>query len=173
MGDMVIALVFEENNDSIALGEIIDRAKKVGNDIPGVKMMLTRGDAAETIKFFVDNGELPVDQDVPALPKVGRFRRKPTEVQAVQLSWATWNDVCELVGDAIGEHNPAYYISPDDVSDTCGETGEYIGLNLKTMHGEIAVFRHGDWIIPDAKPGTFYPCNPTVFKNTYEPVEET
>lgn len=44
--------------------------------------------------------------------------------------------------------------------------------HTRTVHGEIAVARHGDWIIPEAEPGRFYPCKPDVFAATYEAVEE-
>lgn len=101
-----------------------------------------------------------------------RYRKKPVEVSAVQLRWSNWEDVCELLGDALRETNPdgAWYISADEASDTCGELGTedgdsgYIALNVQTMHGELATVRHGDWIIPDGNPGTFYPCKPDIFE---------
>lgn len=100
-----------------------------------------------------------------------RFRKKPVEIEAVQLNWRNWNDVCDFVGDVISPDSPAWYISRDEVSDTCGEVGpEFIAMNVKTVHGETAVVRHGDWIIPDQSPGTFYPCKPDVFDRTYEPI---
>lgn len=103
-----------------------------------------------------------------------RYRKKPVEVTAVQLRWTTWSDVCTLLGDALTAENPdgAYYIPAGEVSDTCGESGpNYIGLKVRTMHGDVAPVRHGDWIIPDGLPGTFYPVKPDVFAATYEPVE--
>ena len=107
---------------------------------------------------------------------MARYRKVPVEITAVQLRWSTWNEVCELLGDALLAENPngAREIDADEVSDTCGEPGPtYIALDVRTVHGEIATVRHGDWIIPDGKPGTFYPCKPTIFEATYEPVEET
>lgn len=106
--------------------------------------------------------------DAPHKTGVRRYRRKPTFVLAVQLNWASWNAVCEFVGELINEANPGYTIPEEEVSDTCGEIAPYIGLNLPTMHGDMTKFRHGDWIIPDGKPGTFYPCKPEVFAATYE-----
>lgn len=101
-----------------------------------------------------------------------RFRKKPVEVEAVQLRWSTWNEVCEFTLDTISEDNPARNITAEEASDTCGEEGpEYIAFDVTTTHGETATVRHGDWIIPDSKPGTFYPCKPDVFEATYEPVE--
>lgn len=66
MGDMVVAIIFEEpdtgdpRKDAPRLAEIIERAQKLGRDIPNVNIQLTRGDAAATIRFFAENGELPV-----------------------------------------------------------------------------------------------------------------
>lgn len=58
---MVIAILFEEPSEAPRMAEIIDRAQKMSRDVPDVKIMMTRGDAADTIKFFVQNGELPTD----------------------------------------------------------------------------------------------------------------
>lgn len=100
----------------------------------------------------------------------GRFRKKPVEIEAVQLTWKTWNLVCEFTGDTISEFSPAWNIGSLEASDTCGEIGPFIAMHVTTTHGERAVVRHGDWIIPDSKPGTFYPCKPDVFEATYEAV---
>jgi hypothetical protein len=101
-----------------------------------------------------------------------KYRKKPIVIEAIQLRWATWNEVCDFVGQAISPVTPAWEIGASEVSDTCGESGpRYIAFHVITTHGEQAVVRHGDWIIPDSKPGTFYPCKPDVFAATYEPVE--
>lgn len=104
-----------------------------------------------------------------------QYRKKPVVIEAVQLRWSTWNAVCDFVGDALLRDNPdgAREIPASQASDICGEPGPgYICLDLTTTHGDLATFRHGDWIVPDSKPGTFYPINPTVFAATYDPVEE-
>lgn len=104
---------------------------------------------------------------------IQRYRRKPVVIQAVQVRWSTWIDVCELLGDALLAENPggAGVIHARQVSDTCGEPGPtYIAFDVRTAHGEIAVVRHGDWLIPEAQPGRFYPCKPDIFAATYEPV---
>lgn len=70
MGDMVIAIIFEEPDsgdplkDAPRLAEIIDRAQKLGRDIPDVKIQMARADAAATIRFFTETGELPTDAPV-------------------------------------------------------------------------------------------------------------
>lgn len=99
------------------------------------------------------------------------FRKKPIVIEAVQLRWETWSEVCEFVGNVISPTNPAREISEEQTSSTCGEVGpEYIEFDVITTHGDTATIRHGDWIIPDSKPGTFYPCKPDVFENTYEEI---
>lgn len=102
-----------------------------------------------------------------------KYRKKPIEVEAVQLNWANWNEIVGFVGPLIiNPATPAWNITEDEASDTCGEPGpEYIAFKVKTVHGEWAIVRHGDWVIPDSRPGTFYPCKPDVFAATYEPVE--
>lgn len=106
---------------------------------------------------------------------MAKFRKRPVEITAVQLRWTTWNEACEFLGDeAFKDANPtgAREIDADEASDTCGEDGPtYIALDVRTVHGEIATVRHGDWIIPEKAPGRFYPCKPDVFAETYEPVD--
>lgn len=103
---------------------------------------------------------------------MARYRKKPVEIEAVQVRWTTWNEVCEFVGsDVINVEHPAWKITAEEASDTCGEDGpDYIAFEVTTTHGEKAVVRHGDWILPDSRPGTFYPCKPNIFQATYEPV---
>lgn len=40
-------------------------------------------------------------------------------------------------------------------------------LKVTTLHGEIAIVRLGDWIVKDAKPGTYYPVKNEVFCEGY------
>jgi hypothetical protein len=105
---------------------------------------------------------------------MARYRKKPVEIEAVQLRWTQWNEVCEFLGEALTAENSdgAWEITAEEASDTCGEEGpNYIALNVRTTHGELAVVRHGDWIIPEKTPGRFYPCKPDIFAATYEAVD--
>jgi hypothetical protein len=103
---------------------------------------------------------------------IQKFRKKPVVIEAVQLTRGNWNEVVDFLGESFKDHNPrgAWNIPRNKASDMCGEEGIAISLRVKTTHGEIAIVRHGDWIIPDSKPGTFYPCKPDIFEKTYEPV---
>ncbi|MET7412487.1 DUF6011 domain-containing protein [Streptomyces rubiginosohelvolus] len=103
-----------------------------------------------------------------------RYRKLPVEITAVQLRWSSWSLVCELLGEALLAENPdgANVIPKAEVADTCGDPGpNYIALKVRTAHDELATVRHGDWIIPEAQSGRFYPCKPDVFAATYEPAE--
>ena len=95
------------------------------------------------------------------------YRKKPVEIEAVQLRWATWNEMCEFLVDIISELNPAREIPAEQASDTCGEDGPtYIALTIPTLEGDHTAL-HGDWIIRGVK-GEFYPCKPDIFEATHE-----
>jgi len=99
-----------------------------------------------------------------------KFRKKPVVIEAVQLRWLNWNEVCDFLGDVIGPHNPGR--TSEQYSDTCGERADasgWIELTIPTLEGEH-IARHGDWIIRGVK-GEFYPCKPDIFAATYEAVE--
>jgi hypothetical protein len=101
---------------------------------------------------------------------MARWRKKPIEIEAVQLRWATWNEVCDFLGDIVSLANPARYISGEEASHTCGEPGpQYIALTIPTLEGDHTAL-HGDWIIKGVK-GEFYPCKPDIFEATYEAVD--
>lgn len=97
---------------------------------------------------------------------MGVYRKKPVQIEAVQLSWKTWNEVCEFLGPIINSDNPAR--SVDTFSDACGEKGPYIELTIPTLEGDHTA-RHGDWIIKGVN-GEFYPCKPDIFAKTYDQV---
>jgi hypothetical protein len=102
---------------------------------------------------------------------MAKFRKRPVVIEAVQLRWRNWGDVCSLLGDIISAANPGREVwEAKDVSDTCGETGPFIALTIPTLEGDHTAL-HGDWIIRGVK-GEFYPCKPDIFAATYEPVDE-
>jgi len=99
---------------------------------------------------------------------MGIFRKKPVEVEAVQLTWQTWNEVCELIGE-FPDGMKGVYVDPNTGQATdipLGDQGE-IGLEIPTLEGTMLA-RQGDWIIKDNF--TIYPCKPEPFEHTYEPV---
>lgn len=94
-----------------------------------------------------------------------KYRKKPVVIDAVQLCWKNWSEVCDFLGDIISGH------SSNEFSDACGEQPPFIELTIPTLEGNH-IARHGDWIIKGVK-GEFYPCKPDIFAATYEPAGET
>jgi hypothetical protein len=93
------------------------------------------------------------------------YRKKPVVIEAVQLDWSTWNEICEFV-------TPEYfgggvYLNGDIVLPE-GQTSEVMGLRIKTLEGDM-IGRQGDFIIKGVN-GEFYPCKPDIFFKTYEVV---
>jgi len=95
---------------------------------------------------------------------MGRYiTTNPKIVEAVQLRWTTWSEMCDFLGDIISPENPAR--NATGYADSCGEVGpEYIELDVPTISGTVTV-RHGEWIIKC--PEGLYVCNPHLFRLAY------
>tara|TARA_Y100000310_G_scaffold343128_1_gene449351 strand:+ start:8442 stop:8738 length:297 start_codon:yes stop_codon:yes gene_type:complete len=98
---------------------------------------------------------------------MAKYRTKPVEIEAVQLRWSTWAEMCEFLGDIISKDNPGRF--SDEYSDTCDEEGQFIKLTIPTLEGDH-IAKHGDMIIKGTR-GEFYPCKPEPFADKYELVE--
>jgi len=97
-----------------------------------------------------------------------KYRQKPVVIEAVQLKWVSWDEVCEFLGDIISKKNPAR--NTEEYSDTCGEIAPYIELTIPTLEGDH-IAKHGDYIIKGVK-GEFYPVRNDIFLETYEEIIE-
>ena len=101
-----------------------------------------------------------------------KFISKPTEVEAIQLQWKNWNDVCDFLGRSFKEVNPngAWEIPESEVASVCGEQGPtFIAFHVQTIHGDYALVTHGDYIVREPQEGRFYPCRPDIFEARYAP----
>ena len=85
-----------------------------------------------------------------------KFRKKPVEVEAEQFTDETKDQVYNWM---TGQVAASY------------EDGKPI-IKFKTVHGETAVARFGDWVVKDKKIGTYYPVKDDIFRETYEEIEE-
>lgn len=89
---------------------------------------------------------------------MGKFRKKPIIVEAIQ-----WNG--RTVGDAYkfcAENNlPQFNV---------GSIDGKAGLIIPTLEGNMVASR-GDWIIKGVN-GEYYPCKPDIFEKTYEDAED-
>ncbi len=99
-----------------------------------------------------------------------KFRKKPVVVEAVQLRWGTWNEMCDHVGVgkvSDGKPEGCYIDAAGKATATPGASNE-LGLLIPTLEG-LMTAREGDYVIRDVK-GELYPCKPDIFEQTYEPV---
>jgi hypothetical protein len=98
-----------------------------------------------------------------------RFRKKPVEIEAVQLLWSTWNEMCDHAGvGKLSDGKPEGCYIDEDGNATTDANGK-IGLQIPTLEG-LMLAREGDWVIRGVK-GELYPCKDEIFRMTYEPVE--
>jgi hypothetical protein len=85
-----------------------------------------------------------------------RFRKKPVEIDAIQF---TGHNDAEVL--AFGDAHGGGLWDPVDRGPS---------IAMRTVHGETAIARPGDWIIPEPDAGRFYPVKPDIFDATYEAV---
>ena len=97
---------------------------------------------------------------------MAKYRKKPVVIEAVQLNWENWNEICEFLNGIISTENPAR--ESEDYSDACEEVSPYIEITIPTLEGNH-IAKHGDFIIKGIN-GEFYPCKPDIFHKTYEAV---
>ena len=91
---------------------------------------------------------------------MGKYRKKPVVIEAVQLKFENWNEICDHAG--VGKLT-------DGKPEGCfGASGQCM-LQIPTLEG-LMVANQGDWIIKGVK-GELYPCKPDIFEATYEPVQ--
>lgn len=102
-----------------------------------------------------------------------KFRKKPVVVEALQLRWDTWSEMCDFVGVGMTEVNGSKptgcYTGPDGKPMGNGETSPTIGLLIPTLEGTMLA-NQGDWIVRGVN-GEFYPVKNDIFESTYEKVE--
>lgn len=100
-----------------------------------------------------------------------KFRKKPVVIEAVQLKWSTWSEMCDFASvGLLSDGSPqGCYIRPDGSVCATDGPGHRIGLSIPTLEG-VMLAVEGDWIIRGIK-GELYPCKPDIFEATYEAVE--
>lgn len=106
---------------------------------------------------------------------MSRFRKKPVEIEAVQLRWDTWSEMCDHadVGKLADGKPQGCYIdeagnpTDDYPGDRSDGSGAFIGLWIPTLEG-LMIGKQDDWIIRGVQ-GELYACKPDIFEATYEP----
>jgi hypothetical protein len=112
------------------------------------------------------------------------FRKKPVVIEAVQLTWSNWSEICAFVPQSAfvrgvwldEEGKPTSPHSPEDrPGETPGETPRWgkdnsdLGLLLSTLEGEMLA-RGNDWIIKGVN-GEVYVFSKISGLHGYEPEE--
>lgn len=88
---------------------------------------------------------------------MAKFRKKPVVIEAVQLRWDTWGEMCDHAGvGKLADGKPEGRVGKD-----------FIQMSIPTLEG-LMIAHENDWIIKGVK-GEIYPCKPDIFDATYEP----
>lgn len=98
-----------------------------------------------------------------------QYRKKPVVIEALQLRWDTWSEMCEHadVGTGPDKAHGCYVLNGVASDDFPGE-GAQIGMRIPTLEG-VMIATEGDYIIRGVA-GELYPCKPDIFEATYEAV---
>lgn len=101
---------------------------------------------------------------------MGRYREKPIVIEAVQLRWDTWSEMCEHAGvGKLKDGKPEGTMKNDATGEPFEVDGP--GLAIPTLKG-VMIGCPMDWIIKGVQ-SEIYPCKPDIFEATYELVEES
>jgi hypothetical protein len=102
-----------------------------------------------------------------------KFRKKPVVIEAMQLRWDTWSEICDFVTKPYFDRG-VYLDSQTKEELPEGAMSSTLGLRINTLESNALtgslLASQGDWIIKGVK-GEFYPCKPDIFEATYEPVD--
>ena len=92
---------------------------------------------------------------------MAKFREKPIVIEAVQLLWDTWSEMCDHAGvGRLKDGKPQGAMGAENS----------IALDIPTSSGLVHV-EENDWVIKNAQ-GELSVCGPDIFEATYEEMEE-
>ena len=103
-----------------------------------------------------------------------KYRKKPVVIEAVQLRWDTWSEMCDHAGvGKLTDGKPEGTFVDSEGQAVEGFPGTEngngrIGLLIPTLEG-LMLGIENDWIIRGVQ-GELYPCKPDIFEATYEAV---
>lgn len=97
---------------------------------------------------------------------MGKFRKKPVVIEAIQLTRLSAVKVYEWVHDCEAIKTDMDLYRWDDYLSII----ERKGMKIPTLEGEMTASM-GDYIIKGVQ-GEFYPCKPDIFETTYENVND-
>ncbi len=93
---------------------------------------------------------------------MAKYRKKPIVIEAVQLRWDNWNEMCDFAGvGKLEDGKPEGEMYKDGIT---------MMLNIPTLEG-IMTAMEGDFIVRGIQ-GELYPVKSDIFEQTYELVKE-
>ena len=95
-----------------------------------------------------------------------KYRKVPVIIEAVQLVWHRWNEICDFVPKDV--FVTGCYL--DDKNNAVEYVTDKLGLKLKTLEG-ILTAKQTDWIIKGVN-GEFYYNDDEMFNKIFEHMEE-
>lgn len=101
---------------------------------------------------------------------MAKYRKKPVVIDAVQLRWDTWSEMCDHVEQEPFDAGARGVFVTEDGLPTESMT-DRIGLLLPTLEGVMLAVEN-DYVIRGIR-GELYPCKPDIFEATYEEVEQS
>jgi hypothetical protein len=98
-----------------------------------------------------------------------RYRKRPVEVEAVQVTAENVNDVCGWINDGVDEMK-----QPDARSAVYERfffgRPETMVVTVPTLHGDAEAVE-GEWVVRGPK-GDFWPVRGDIFEESYQEVPE-
>lgn len=99
---------------------------------------------------------------------MARFRRSPIPVDAVQLRWSTWGEVCKLLDAAqidCGKYEGCYLDAEGRITDDCNGR---IGLKIPRPGGRTEIAVEDEWIVRLLDDGSVLVFDPGTFAALFE-----
>lgn len=93
---------------------------------------------------------------------MAKYKKKPVVIEAVQLRWDTWNEMCDFAN--VGRLKDG---KPEGVE---GLPNNAIGLDIPTVEKSVKGLlkvKENDWVLKDIN-GVLHPCKPGIFDKIYE-----
>ena len=89
-----------------------------------------------------------------------KWRKKPIVIEALQLNWGNWEEMCSFVGvGELANNKPEGKMLKDNK----------LSMDIPTLEGTMTALE-GDYIIKGTA-GEFYPVNKDIFMEIYDEVK--
>jgi hypothetical protein len=103
---------------------------------------------------------------------MAKYRKKPVVIDALQLEWDTWSEMCTHAGvGKLSDGKPSgRFVGANGQALPDGSSSNEIGLLIPTLEGAVLAQQH-DWVIRGIT-GDLYFVKDCIFSETYEKVSD-